>query len=322
MRAYSRFHRHFVSASPKRSSTSALMLAFAAGLLMAALKTVAAVVTGSASMQAEAVHSWADTATDGFLVAAYWNARRPADDAHSLGYGRESYVWSLFGAIAMCIVGAQFGIWRGVHQLSSPEAATEYLFGYLVIGVVSALQARSFVQALRFVRGRAAELQLGVVEHVFETSDSQLRMVVTGDFIALVGLAIAALGMGLHQLTGNVAYDAAGSILIGLLMGVTGFVLINLNRRYLAGMPLSPTRRARAIALIRAAPEVTRVTRFFAEFIGPDQLALVVHVGLAGTHTQDELARILRALEQRIMAHKNVGLAVLTLASPDEPDLT
>lgn len=298
-----------------------LVMAFAVGMLMAVLKTFAAAYTGSASMLAEAVHSWADMATDGFLVAAYWNARRPADDMHSLGYGRESYVWSLFGAVALFIVGAQAGIWRGVRQLSSPEAATDYLFGYIVITGAFVFQAASFWQALTFVRNRAAEYQLGVVEHVFETSDSQLRMVVIGDFIALVGLAIAALGMGLHQVTGEVVYDAAGSILIGVLMGVAGLFLINLNRRYLAGMPLSARRRTRAIELIKAAPEVTRVTRFFAEFIGPDRLVLLAHVGIAGDHTQDQLAQILRSLERRIMAHKNVGLAILTLASPDEPDL-
>ena len=322
MRAFSRFHRQLGAESPKQRGSSGLILAFVGGALVALVKTLAAILTGSASMLAAAVHSWADTATDGFLVAAYLAARRPTDAAHALGYGRESYVWSLFGSVAMFIVGAEVGIWRGITQLGATDATTDYLFGYIVIGGSFALQGVSLVQALFFVQGRAAERDLGVFEHVFETSDSQLRTVVTEDFIAQIGLAVAALGMALHQITGNVVYDAAGSIVIGVLMGVAGLFLINMNRLYLAGMPLSSERRARAIGLLKQAPEVSRVTFFFAEFIGPDRILLAARVEIAGDHAQPELARILRRLEERIMAHKNVGRAILTLAPPEDEDVT
>jgi cation diffusion facilitator family transporter len=321
MRAFNRFHRHLGVDSPKDGGTSAAMVAFVVGTLVALVKTLAAVLTGSASMLAEAVHSWVDTATDVFLVAAYLTARRPADATHALGYGRESYVWSLFGSVAMFIVGAEVGIWRGITQLSALDTPTDYRFGYIVIAGSFALQGVSFIQALFFVRKRAAERDLGIFEHVFETSDSQLRTVVTEDFIALIGLALAALGMALHQITGEVVYDAGGSILIGVLMGVAGLFLINMNRRYLAGMPLSAERRARAISLLKEAREVNRVTFFFAEFIGPDRILLAARVEIAGDHTQADLAHILRRLEQRIMAHKNVGRAILTLATPEDEDL-
>lgn len=296
------------------------MIPFAAGTLVALVKTLAAVLTGSASMVAAAVHSWVDTVTDGFLVAAYSAARRPADATHALGFGRESYVWSLFGSIAMFVAGAEVGIWRGITQLSAPDTTVDYRFGYLVIAGSFALQGVSLFQALFFVRKRAAERDLGIVEHVFETSDSQLRTVVTEDLIAQIGLAAAALGMALHQITGNVVYDAVGSIVIGVLMGVAGLFLIDMNRRYLAGMPLSAERRARAISLLKEAPEVKRVTFFFAEFIGPDRILLAARVEIAGDHCQAELAHILRRLEQRIMAHRNVGRAILTLATPEDED--
>jgi cation diffusion facilitator family transporter len=322
MRAFHRFHRHLGIDAARPGSKSAVMLAFAAGASIALVKTLAAALTGSASMAAEAVHSWVDTITDSFLVAAYLAARRPADGKHRLGYGRESYVWSLFGSIAMLALGAQVGVWRGIHQLSVPDATTDYRFGYVVIIGSFALQSISTFQALRFLGLRAAERHLSVVRHVFETSDSQLRTVVTQDFLALIGLVVAGLGMLLHDITGNVVYDAAGSIAVGLLMGIAGLFLINMNRRYLAGMPLDPERRALAIRLLKQSPAVKRVTHLFAEFIGPDRILLSARVELAGEHSQAELARILRQLEQQIMTHRNVGVATLTLAAPEEEEVS
>ncbi|MBB3177182.1 cation diffusion facilitator family transporter [Variovorax sp. Sphag1AA] len=318
MRTFNRFHRRLGTDTPVPGQARAAAIALGTGALMAIGKTVAAMYTGSASMSAEAVHSWVATVTEIFLIAAYLAARRPADSGHPLGYGRESYVWSLFASIGMFVVGAQVGFWRGLRQLDLPDATTDYRFGYIVIAISFGLQFVSFMQAIRFVRERAAERDLGVFKHVFDTSDSQLRAVVTGDFIALVGLAVAGMGMALHQITGQVAYDAAGSMLIGLLMGVAGLFLINVNRHYLAGMPLSKERSAAAVKALEAVPLVERVTFFFAEFVGPDRLIVVVRVVIAGEHDQATLSRILHGLETRIMEHKSVARAIVALATPEE----
>jgi cation diffusion facilitator family transporter len=320
MRGFKRFHRNLgIESQP--ASTSPVIFAFAVGTVVAVAKTVAAVLTGSASMLAEAVHSWVDTATECFLVTSYFAARRPADVSHPLGYGRDSYVWSLFASLGMFIVGAEVGVWRGIAQLHSSDTGTDYWFGYLVVAISFVLEGLSFRQALRFTRDRAGEQHRGLLEHVWKTSDSQLRAVFAEDFVALVTLALAALGMALHQITGQVVYDAAGSILIGVLMGGAGLVLINLNRQLLAGMSLTPEQRAVVLALVKSAPQVERITFLFTEFIGPGRILLAAHVGIAGEHSQAELAHILRALEQGIMANKHVGQAILTLATPQEKDL-
>lgn len=319
MRAFSRFHRHLGVDSSNAIRPAPVVVALTAGTLAAIAKTVAAVITGSASMLAEAVRSWVEMVTGCFLVAAYFAARKPADANRPLGYGRDSYVWSLFASIATFVVGAEVGIWRGWAQLSSTDATTRYRFGYVVIAVAFLLEFASFLRALRFVRQRAAEQAIGVVAHVFRTSDAPLRTVFTEDFIALLGLAIAGLGMALHEATGNVIYDAAGSILIGALMVLAGLVLINLNRQFLAGMPLSAQQRATAIGLLENLPEIEKVTFFFAEFIGPGRIVMAARVAIAGEHNQAELAQTLRSLEQRIMSHPNVAQAILTLALPEEP---
>lgn len=320
MREFSRLHRRLHPQAQPTRLRVAVALALIGGAMMALFKTAAAIATGSLSMLAEAVHSWIGSASEIFLVAGYLAARRPADDAHPLGYGRESFVWSLFGSIVMCVVGAQVAIWRGVTQWNVIEPPPDYRVGYAVVLFSLAFQCLSFVRAVRFVQERAAERDLGIFKHVLDTSDSQLRAVVIGDLIALIGLVIAGLGMALHQITDNVRYDALGSILIGALMGVAGLVLINVNRRFLAGVPLPRERREMAIRAIEEHPQIERVTYFFAEYVGPDRLVVAVRVVVAGDPPQSELVRILHGLEERVMEHKSVERAVVALAAPQDFD--
>jgi divalent metal cation (Fe/Co/Zn/Cd) transporter len=227
----------------------------------------------------------------------------------------------LFASIGIFVVGAGVAVWRGLHQLTTAaDAITDYRIGYVVLAGAFGFQIWSFAQALRFVRERAAARDAGVLEHLFASSDSQLRAVVAGDFIALLGTATAGLGMALHQWSGRVAYDALGSIVIGLLMAAAGLYLIDVNRRYLAGVPLSHERSARAVELMLQRPEIERVTFFFAEYVGPERVLVVARVALRGESGQSELARTLRQLERRFTENPNVVAAIVTLASPDEPD--
>ena len=320
MRGFQRFHRH-LGMDGQRASLRPVAVSFAVGLAIVGAKTSAAALTDSASMLAEAMHSWVALASEGLLVTAYLKARRPADASHPLGYGRDSYVWSMLAALAMLIVGAEVGIWRGIAQWRSGETGGAYWVGYVVVGVAFVMEATSFRQALHFVRATATRLERGLVEHVWKMSDAALRAVFVEDFVALVTLVVAALGMALHQLTGRVEWDAAGSMLIGVLMAATGVVLINLNRQLLAGVQVTPAQRAEILAAIKRAPGVTRVTFLFTEFIGPARILLAAHVGLAGAHDADEIGAALRALEREFMTHKYVGQAFVTLAAPDEHDL-
>lgn len=322
MRAFSRFHRQLTDGSAGKRATSVVTMAFSVSAAVALVKTAAAVTTGSASMLAEAVHSWVDMVTDAFLVEAYLTAQRPADETHALGYGRESFVWSLFGSVATLIVGAEFGMWRGIHQLSSPDNTGDYRIGYAVLAGSFLLQALSFRQALAFVRKRAAERQFGLFEWVLNTSDAPLRTVLTEDFLGLAGLLLAFLGMALHQWTGQVAWDAAGSFGVGLVMGAGGLFLVSRNRAFLSGKPIAPHRRVAAIQTLLDQPEVARVTFFFAEFIGPDRILFSARVEIVGDDlSQARLGRLLRELEDRVMSHPLVGRAVLSLSSPDEPSI-
>ena len=303
----------------QRSGESLLtvIVAFAANLLIAAAKTVAAALTGSASMVAEAAHSWADTGNEVFLLIAERRAARPRDAAHPFGYGREAYVWSMFAAFGLFTVGAVVSIAHGVQELGAVESDHEnYLIGYVVLALSFALEGASFLQALRQTRGEAARLGLRPLGYIARTSNPTLRAVFVEDSAALVGLVIAAAGMALHQLTGDPVYDAVGSILVGLLLGVIAVFLIRRNREFLIGQVVRPQVRNGVLATLLTFPEVEAVTFLHLEFVGPGRVFLVASVDLAGDPSERQLAERHQAIEDLLESQPAIERALLTLPTP------
>ena len=302
-------------------TTFTVVLAFFANAGIALAKTVVAMITGSASMLAESAHSWADTGNEVLLLIADKRSRRAPDESRPLGYGREAYVWSMFAAMGLFVAGAVVSVWYGVSKLFETREETSYFWAYVVLGIAFVLEGVSFTQAYRQTRREAHGLDRRVVEHALNTSDPTLRAVFAEDSAALAGLVIATLGIFLHQVTGNAAYDAVGSILVGILLGVVAVVLINRNRWFLTGQESSPRIRERVLGDLKAMPEIDKVAYLRLEFVGPRQLLLVASIDLTGEQPESHVAYTLRELEHRIEQDPNLVDAVLTLATPDEAAL-
>jgi cation diffusion facilitator family transporter len=302
-------------------SVTTILVALAANVLVGVAKSVAAAVTGSASLLAEAVHSWADTGNEVFLLVASRRSRRPPDDAHPLGYGREAYVWALLAALGLFVAGAALSVTRGVQELLSPKPATDFVVGYVVIAVSFVLEGVSFLRSVRQARLLAELMERDVIDQVMASSDPTLRAVFAEDAAALIGLLIAAAGLGAHQLTGSPAPDAVGSILVGLLLAAVAIRLIDRNRAFLVGEEADPRVRSAVIRALLNEPEVARVTYLRLEIVGPRMVSVVGDVDLVGDDTESHVAVRLRALEAKIAASPSVAGAVLSLSAPDEPSL-
>lgn len=303
-------------------TTTTVVIAFFANLAIAIGKTLVALVTGSASMLAESAHSWADTGNQVLLYIADRRSRRGPDESHPFGYGREAYVWAMLAAFGLFSAGAIVSVWNGVSKLmASSEEEVSYTWAYVVLAIAFVFEGISFLQAFRQTRSEARTLERGLVEHALETSDPTLRAVIAEDSAALVGLVIAGLGVFLHQVTGNAVYDAVGSIVVGLVLGVVAVVLINRNRRYLTGQESNGRLRAAALTRLKEMPEINRVAYIRLEYVGPRKVLLVAAVDLDGEEPESRVAYTLRDLEHRLEKDANIADAVLTLAAPDEPSL-
>jgi cation diffusion facilitator family transporter len=309
------------SAAHASASVTTVLIAFAANLLVAIAKTVAAVVTGSASVLAEAAHSWADTGNEIFLLVANRRALRPPDRMHPLGHGREAYVWSLLAALGLFVAGAAVSVTHGVQELFRSEPATNFVVGYVVLGVSFALEGISFLRSVRQAAPVAELFERDVIDEVMATSDPTLRAVFAEDGAALIGLVIAAAGLCAHQVTGSAKPDAVGSILVGVLLGMVAIVLINRNRQFLIGEEVDPRVRAAVIRALLDEPEVARVTYLRLEIVGPRMVSVIGDVDLTGDDVESDLAVRLRALEAKISSSPAVAGVVLSLSAPDEPSL-
>lgn len=307
-------------AGDRGDSALTVFIAFSTNLAIAAAKSLAALASGSASMLAEAAHSWADTGNEVFLLIANRRSARPPDDRHPLGYGREAYVWSLLAAVGLFAVGASVSVWHGVSELmhGEEEQGGDYAPAYVTLAIAFVLESISFLQAFRQLRREARGLDRDLLSHALETSDPTVRAVFAEDAAALVGILIAAVGIALHQFTGVVAWDAMGSILIGVLLGVVAVLLIDRNRRFLTGEPGSDELREAAIARIKELQDVAEVRFIRLEFIGPKQLFVVASVDLVGDPVESSVAKTLRRLERDLESSPYVVEAVLTVSEPDD----
>lgn len=299
-----------------------VLVAFAANLLIAVAKTVAAVLSGAASMLAEAAHSWADAGNEVFLLIAQRKAARPPDESHPYGYGQEIYVWSMFAAIGLFAVGAGVSVTHGIQSLLHPEPAGNLTIAYVVLGVSALLEGISFVQARRSAKEAARRAQRGLWEHVLRTSDPTVRAVLLEDAAALIGIAIALIGIAAHQITGSAAPDAIASILVGTLLGIVAVVLIDGNRRFLVGEVADDHLWNAALDVLTAQPEVERVTRLRLSMVGAGKVLLTGAVDLIGNADEQTSARQLAELQRRAVQHPMIVLALLSLSAPDEESLT
>ena len=296
-----------------------VLIAFGANLLVAIAKSFAAVITGSASMVAESAHSWADTGNEVFLLVAERRSKRGPDQTHPLGYGKEAYIWSMFAAFGLFTAGAVVSIQHGIQELTDPEHSGEFGVAYAVLGFAFLLEGFSFVQAFRATKSAARKRKRSIMRQVLVSSDPTTRAVFFEDAAALVGLAIAFLGVLLHQLTGLAVFDAAGSILVGVLLGVVAVILIQRNRAFLLGVAVEGPVRDGVIRELLSHAEISRVTYLHIEYVGPERVLLVAAVDLAGNEEEDDVARTLRRIALAIEQDEHVLEAVLTLSVAEDP---
>ena len=188
----------------------AILLALGANFVIFLAKLFAALVTGSGAMLAEAVHSLADCGNQGLLLLGIRQAKRPPSDEYPLGWGRALYFWSFLVAILLFSVGGMFSIYEGIHKLTHPEPLrwAWLALGVLMFAIVAeGISMRGCMHEVNKSRGTQ-----NLWTWFRETRSSELLVIFGEDLAALLGLCIAALAVGATMLTGNLLFDAAGTI--------------------------------------------------------------------------------------------------------------
>jgi cation diffusion facilitator family transporter len=250
-----------------------VLLALAANVGIALAKTAAAIITGSAAMAAEAGHSFADTINELLLLTALRRSERPADKRHPFGHGTERYFWSLLVAVCIFGMGALFAFLQGVGALLGKGAEeASPLVGYIVLAISAVLEFVSWLQAFRETRQHALDRGQTFVEFLRLTDDPTVKSVLFEDSAALLGIAFAAGGLALHQLTGSAVGDGVASMLIGVMLTAVAFLLGRTNRDLLVGRQARPEVLEGMRELLSSAPEVEMVVDLLTMNVGTDQI--------------------------------------------------
>jgi cation diffusion facilitator family transporter len=198
-------------------SKSVVLIALGCNLGIAAAKFVAAAWTHSSAMLSEAIHSLVDTANQGLLLFGIARAKRPADDQHPFGYGKEIYFWSFIVAMVLFSLGAGVAIYEGIHKVLNPHPLQNVAWLYSVLAVAMCLEGYSLLKAVREFKARP-ESRHGFVEALRRSKDPSLFAIVLEDLAAMLGLTIALAGTLVAHLGGYERADGVASILIGLVL--------------------------------------------------------------------------------------------------------
>ncbi|HYY99813.1 MAG TPA: cation diffusion facilitator family transporter, partial [Pyrinomonadaceae bacterium] len=256
----------------------AVIGALFANALITVLKFVAAAMTGSSGMMAEALHSLADTTNQIFLLLGLRFYRRPASEKHPFGYGKERFFWSFIAAVFIFGVGATYAIYEGVIKLNHPHAPENLGWAYGVLGISFVLESCSIGVAIYQELGEARHEGMSFSEYLRESKDPTAKTVLFEDSAALLGIVIAAAGLYLtehHAGPGGGAYwDGVASITIGGVLAVVAFALARSSRGLLLGEAATEKSREAIRRAILSHPNVCEVVELLTMHLAPKQILI------------------------------------------------
>jgi cation diffusion facilitator family transporter len=279
----------------KAENNRVLVIALAANVGIAVAKFAAAAITGSSAMLTEGVHSLVDSTNQLLLMYGQKRAAKPADALHPGGYGRELYFWSFVVALLVFALGAGVSVYEGVLHFLEPEPAVSPLIAYGVLLIAFLLEGGSTVAAFR--EFDAARRGKSWWQALTATKDATTVIVLLENGAAMAGILIAAIGLGLSQLTGNPRFDGIASVLIGLLLGVVAIFLAREAKGLLIGEAADPE----LIAGVRRAATregITGIGEIMTIHNAPTQIVVAVNVDFDNRLSAGDVERIVEAIEQ------------------------
>jgi cation diffusion facilitator family transporter len=301
-------------------STRVVYAALAGNIAIAVAKFVAYGISGSSAMLTEAIHSLVDSADQILLLVGQTRGRRPPDAAHPLGHGMESYFWSFIVAVMVLLLGGVASLYQGVQHILAPETIGSPAINFAVLGVAALFEGSTlgiaYREFKRVVRGR--DVALWTFIHL--SKDPSLYASLLEDSAALVGIAIAALGV-LGTAVFHVRWaDGAASLAIGGLLTAVAFVLANETRSLIAGEAVAPPVMAEITRLLSADARIEKVVEIATLHLGPKAVLVALTLSFQPSMTLADLRRAIRELTAAMKQADGRIAYVYVRPAPDAPD--
>ena len=300
-RAQTASRRSLTRARQAGESRRTVIIALAANATIAVAKAGGGLVTGSAGMLAEAAHSIADTTNQAFLLVSIGLSEREPTPSRPFGFGQERFLWTFMAAVGMFLAGAIFAIGFGIYELMKSEGETSgFVVAYVVLALAFCAEGTSWLRALRQTRREAEKAGKPILRHARESRDPNVKMVLFEDTVALIGVVVAALGVGLNEVTGLTFWDPTASVLIGLLLVSVAFWMGRDAKHLLIGSAALPEERETIERVIEEYDEVDETKELLTMVLGPNALLVAARVDLRDDLDADRIERVSTEIEQRL----------------------
>jgi len=282
------------------SSKKVIYAALIGNALIAVTKFSASVVTGSAAMLAEGIHSLVDTGNQGLLLYGLHKAKMPPDEKFPFGHGKEVYFWSFVVAILIFALGSGISLYEGVLHILHPEPVSNPMINYVVLGFALIFEGGAWFFAFKeFSRVKG---QWSYVQAVQRGKDPTIFMVLFEDSAAVLGLIVAFFGIWLGQVTGIVYLDGIATVIIGLILGGTAVWLAYETKGLLIGerANLEVVQSIREMA--KQLSGVTHVNEVLTMHVGPEFILVNLSVDFRDGVPSEIVEECVAQLDVRIKA--------------------
>ena len=282
-------------------SRRTVLIALVANALIAVAKLGGGLLSGSAAMFAEAAHSLADTTNQAFLLVSIQLGKREPTPERPFGYGQERYLWTFMAAVGMFLAGAIFAIGFGSIELATGGGESEgFLVAYVVLGISFVAEATSWVRAFRQTRGETREAGKPLWRYARESRDPNVKMVLFEDSAALIGIALATVGIALNEFTASTFWDPMASVLIGLLLVSVAFWMGRDAKHLLIGSAALPEEREALEQAIEDFDAVVEVEELLTMVLGPNALLVAARVNLRDDIDADRIEKASTQIDHRL----------------------
>lgn len=288
-------------------SKKAVYAALLGNLGIAISKLLAAIFTGSSAMWAETYHSFSDTINQVLLLIGIKSSSRPASERHPFGYGKEQFFWSFLVSTMIFGISGVLSLQQGLESLlGKPHIIENVEINYIILAISAIFELNAlriaFVIFSKNIHARGQKLTIKTILNEFrESKDPTILTVLVEDSAALLGIAIAAIGISLSHLTGNVLYDSISSLIIGFVLMGFAFFLAKENKALLIGEAISKKDSNRIIKSILTLAEVNRVITMRTMHLGPEDVIVAIEVSIVDNLLTDNIEILIDKIEQKVI---------------------
>ena len=273
-------------------SSKTVFLAFSVNFFIAGIKTVIAVITSSSAMFSEAVHSYVDSGNQFILWFGIKQSKKPNKLLYPLGRGKEEYFWTLVVAVLIFTIGGLISLEHGIEALSHPKELKNLFISIAVLSVSIVLELYVLYKAVKELRSKAVNKDLSVFKLLKESTAGPLIAIVVEDFAATLGLGIALIGTILANITSNPVFDAVSSIMIGLLLMVSGVFLGYEMKHLITGESISIKKQDMIYNIISGNEKVQEIESLKIISIGANKYLALCKLDYIDTSLDSEIIEI------------------------------